>query len=119
MQHKEMIMTSLKPIQKALESVKRKENQIDRLRNFKKNVSSRSAGDKSLYAEALVVWDSTGNNKSSLPSEIIEMMFPAGDAVIRADACIEKLEAELADLNVLLGAFSKVMDPILKEQEQC
>jgi hypothetical protein len=107
-------MTDLKPIKKALDSVNRKKEQIDRLRQFKKNVSSHRSEDRCLYSESLVVWDGTGNNKSSLPSDVIEMMLPASDAITRANYCIEQLEAELADLNALLGAFRKLMQQILK-----
>jgi hypothetical protein len=109
-------MADLKPIKKALDSVNRKKEQIASLRHFKKNVSGYRSRDRSLYSESLVVWDDSGNNKSSLKPEVIEMMFPADDAITRANYCIELLETELADLNVLLGAFSTVMEPILKDQ---
>jgi prefoldin subunit 5 len=111
-------MSNLGSIQKALESVERKKKEVNTLRHLVRNVESQG-NERALFSGDVNVWDGIGNQKVQLSQTILEMLLSKKAVINSANACIEKLEAELADLNVLLGAFSKVMEPILKEQEQC
>lgn len=111
-------MSNLNSIKKALESVERKKREINTLCMLVKNVESRGEG-RSLFSGDVNVWDSTGNQKVNLSGDILEMMFSKESVIDSAGSCINKLEVELNDLNALLGAFDKVMEPILKEQKQC
>lgn len=111
-------MSNLNSIKKALESVSRKEAQLGTFRQLIRNVEGRE-GKKALFSGDVNVWDSTGNTKVNLSNTILEMLLSKNAVIENAELCIAKLEVEIGDLNALLDAFGKVMEPILKEQEQC
>lgn len=111
-------MSNLNSIQKALESVKRKDEQIKTLKRLVSNIESKS-DDRSLFTNDVYVYNGNGNERVLLSASMLEILLPKELAVINASAQIKKLEAELSDLNALLEAFDKVMEPILKEQDQC
>ncbi len=111
-------MSNLNSIQKALESAKRKDGQIKTLKRLVSNVESKTV-DRSLFSGEVYVYDGNGNERVLLSASMLEFLLPKELAVAHANAKIKKLETELNDLNVLLDAFDKVMEPILKEQKQC
>ena len=111
-------MSNLNSIKKALESVERKNKEINTLRLLIRNAVSQGSG-RGLFSGDVNVWDGNGNQKVNLSETILEMLFSKETVIESAGYCINRLEVELGDLNVLLDAFGKVMEPILKEQEQC
>ena len=108
-------MSSLNSIQKALESVKRKDEQIKTLKRLVSNIESKTV-DGSLFYGDVYVYNGNGDERVLLSASMLEILLPKELAAANANQRIKKLETELNDLNVLLGAFDKVVEPILKEQ---
>lgn len=99
-------MSNLKSIQKALESAKRKDEQIKTLKRLVSNVESQAV-DRSLFYGDVYVYNGNGNERVLLSASMLEILIPKELAVANANAKIKKLEVELNDLNVLLDAFDK------------
>ena len=108
-------MSNLNSIQKALESAKRKAEQIKTLERLVSNIESKTV-DSSLFTGDVYVYNGSGNERVLLSASMLEILLPKELAAANANAKIKKLEVELNDLNVLLDAFDKVMEPILEEQ---
>lgn len=111
-------MSNLNSIQKAIVEAQRKAAQVEKLKCLVSNVESRKSTQQ-LFKGEVRIYTGSGDCPVLLGGETLDTLFPSHVVVVNANAQIKKLEAELSDLNALLEAFDKVMEPILKEQEQC
>ena len=108
-------MSNLNSIQKALDSVKKKNEQINTLKRVISNVESQSV-DRNLFAGDVYIYNGNGNERVALNRDMLGLLFSKELTIANAKLRVEKLSSELIELKSLLDAFGKVMEPILKEQ---
>ena len=108
-------MSNLNSIQKALDAVKKKNEQINTLKRVISNVESQSV-DRNLFTGDVYIYDGNGTERVALNRAMLGLLFSKELTIANAKLRVEKLSSELIELKSLLDAFGKVMEPILKEQ---
>lgn len=111
-------MSNLNSIQKALDSVKKKSEEINTLKRTVSNIENKG-NDDSLFCGDVYIYGGHSCERVQLNRQMLESLFSKELVVTNANQRIEKLSAELIELKSLLDAFGKAMEPILKEQKQC
>ncbi len=110
-----------KIVETAIGKVRRQEEMLKRLNEFKISVISRASHPEkanSMFGEgSLAVWDVQGHNKKYIGNDEINALLTPDVIIPAIEDAIKRLEKSTSDIKGVLSVLEKAIEPIISGEK--